>query len=120
MSGMAFWSLLRGLGQWVGSPPQAPAGTRRELAEIGIRLIDDAYLAWLTAARECERTFLAWPTEGPDAYWAYRAALDREEAAARDLERLAALTGPCRDALSPRPKRDPLTISLSGSQKPRG
>jgi hypothetical protein len=74
-----------------------------ELAEIGVRLLDDAYLAWRTAAIECDQACGAWSqshsgrSEG--AYLGYRAALDREEAAARDLERLSKLAGPCRDAL---------------------
>jgi hypothetical protein len=76
--------------------------TEQRLAEIGIRLIDEAHFAWWVAARECENAHRAW-LEGMrnshDAYCAYRAALDREEAAARDLERLSALTRPCRDVL---------------------
>jgi hypothetical protein len=71
----------------------------RELAAIGVRLIDDAHMAWLLAARDCERAMAAWRADEPGAYWAYRAAIDREEAAARDLERLSKLARPCRDAL---------------------
>ena len=73
-----------------------------ELAEIGVRLVDEAYLAWLCAARDCEQASRAWQEQGAaatGAYCAYRAALDREEAAARDLERLSELTRPCRHAL---------------------
>jgi hypothetical protein len=48
---------------------------------------------------------MAW-REDPDrdqarAFCAYRAALEREEAAARDLARLTELTRPCQDALGP-------------------
>jgi hypothetical protein len=67
-----------------------------ELAEIAIRLLDDAYLAWLTADSECGRALDAWfEAAGRDratAYLSYRAALDREEAAAVDLQRLWELT----------------------------
>jgi hypothetical protein len=70
----------------------------REVAEIGVRLIDGAYMAWLVAERECEQAMRAWQDDRPGAYWAYRAALDREEAAARDLERLSEVARPCREA----------------------
>lgn len=77
----------------------------REVAEIGVRLLDDAYMAWFAAESECEQTLRAWfdgtSRDGAEAYFAYRAALDREEAAARDLQRLEKLTQPCRDRLSP-------------------
>jgi hypothetical protein len=72
---------------------------RGELAEIGVRLVDGAYMAWLVAERECDQALREWQEERPDAYWGYRAALDREEAAARDLERLSELARPCREAL---------------------
>ena len=72
----------------------------RDVAEIGIRLLDDAYLAWLTAESVCERSLHAWfkATGGNRtvAYSAYRAALDLEAAAARDLQRLWELAQPCR------------------------
>jgi hypothetical protein len=71
----------------------------REVAEIGVRLIDDAYTNWFVAARDCERAMHAWNEEHPGGYWAYRAALDREEAAARDLHRLSELARTCMDAL---------------------
>lgn len=73
-----------------------------EVAEIGIRLLDDAYLAWVAAESECSQALQAWFDGGPrhgDAYYAYLAALDREEAAAIDLQRLSAVTEPCKDAL---------------------
>ena len=72
-----------------------------ELAKIGVRLIDGAYMAWLVAERDCEQAMMAWQEERPDAYWAYRAALDREEAAALDLQRLSELAGPCQRELEP-------------------
>jgi hypothetical protein len=65
---------------------------RDEIVEIGIRLLDDAHLAWQQAELECEEMLEAWyggaPHAARDWYRSYQAALDREEAAARDLERL--------------------------------
>lgn len=73
------------------------------VAEIGVRLLDDAYLAWFSAESECEAALRGWfqaaGARRAGAYLAYRAALDREEAAARDLERLWHVSGPCRSAL---------------------
>jgi hypothetical protein len=75
-----------------------------EVAAIGVRLLDDAYLAWFSAEHECESALQAWwRSSGPSrslAYAAYRAALDREEAAAHDLERLWSLADPCRGKLA--------------------
>lgn len=74
-----------------------------ELASIGVRLLDDAYLAWVSAETESEMALGAWcagiGADQAEAYAAYRAALDREEAAARDLERLWAVSEPCRISL---------------------
>jgi hypothetical protein len=73
------------------------------VAEIGVRLLDDAYLAWFSAESESEAALRAWFGSVGDlrarTYLTYRAALDREEAAARDLERLWQLADPCREAL---------------------
>lgn len=81
-----------------------PDNTEAELATIGIRLIDDAYLAWFRAESECESTLRNWfrATGGrrEPAYLAYRAALDREEASARDLERLWSVASACHDAVA--------------------
>jgi hypothetical protein len=75
-----------------------------ELASIGVRLLDDAYLAWLSAETECEMALRSWwqgtGSDQAKAYAAYRAALDREEAAAHDLERLWTLSEPCRLSLT--------------------
>ena len=75
-----------------------------ELAAIGVRLLDDAYLAWFSAESESEAALANWwRSTGASrslAYAAYRAALDREEAAARDLERLWSLSEPYRVALA--------------------
>jgi hypothetical protein len=66
--------------------------TRNVIAEIGIRLLDDAHMAWQLAELECEHALSAWCDGAPgptvDGYLRYRAALDREEAAAHDLQRL--------------------------------
>jgi hypothetical protein len=90
--------------------PARPAAnqTRRcrrpELAEIGIRLLDEAHVAWQRAERECEDALRAWydgpPRASVDRYLAYRAALDREHAAARDLERMWELATSSHDALA--------------------
>lgn len=73
------------------------AAAEATVAEIGIRLLDDAYLAWLMAQNEAHEAFRSWGGAprgaGRSAFCAYRAALDREEAAARDLQRLSELTG---------------------------
>jgi hypothetical protein len=74
-----------------------------EIAKVGVRLLDDAYIAWFAAECESEHALRAWfsGTGGNrDAmFCAYRAALDREEAAARDLQRLTELAEPCLDHL---------------------
>ena len=78
--------------------------TDTDIATIGIRLIDDAYLAWFNAESECETRLEAWFRATGEArefaYAGYRAALDREEASARDLERLWRLAEPCRAAVA--------------------
>jgi hypothetical protein len=77
---------------------------RHELAEIGIRLLDEAHFAWHRAELECEHALEAWydasPRTSADRYLSYRAALDREQAAARDLERLWELARLGHDALA--------------------
>jgi hypothetical protein len=77
---------------------------RHELAEIGIRLLDEAHVAWHRAERECEDALRAWydgpPRASVERYLAYRAALDREHAAARDLQRLWELGKAGHDALA--------------------
>ena len=77
---------------------------RLELAEIGIRLLDEAHVSWQRAELECEHALTAWrdgpPRASVDRYLAYRAALDREHAAARDLERLWELARSGHDALA--------------------
>jgi hypothetical protein len=79
-----------------------------DVAAIGARLFDDAYLAWFSAEDETERALRAWSDGSAStramSYAGYRAALDREEAAARDLERLWTVSRPCR-----------MTIALAGA-----
>lgn len=81
-----------------------PDETQVEVAKIGVRLIDDAYLAWFGAESECETLLRDWfaatGQRRGSAYLAYRAALDREEASARDLERLWSVALACHEALA--------------------
>jgi hypothetical protein len=75
-----------------------------DITAIGARLLDDAYLAWFAAESECERALRAWSGSLGSAraasYDAYLAALDREEAAALDLERFCASSRPLRVGLA--------------------
>ncbi len=77
-----------------------------EVTNIGVRLWDDAYLAWLSAEIECETALQAWFRSTGQArenrYLTYLAALDREEASAHDLERLYRLWESQRDTLAER------------------
>ena len=79
-------------------------GQRHELAEIGIRLLDEAHVAWQRAELECEKSLRAWYDGSPRAsarrYLSYRAALEREQAAACDLQRLWELSRFGHDALA--------------------
>ena len=76
---------------------------RHELAEIGMRLLDEAHMAWQWAELECEAALHAWyegsPRTSAAGYLSYRAALDREEAAAHDLQRLWELARSGHEAL---------------------
>jgi len=66
----------------------------RGVASIGIRLVDEAYVSWGTAQIQCQTALREWFDAGPrdraEANSIYRA-LDREQAAARDLEWLSRL-----------------------------
>jgi hypothetical protein len=70
-----------------------------EVARVGVRLLDDAHAVWFAAANESAEALRAWLDASPRtqnaAYFTYLAALDREQAAAGDLERLSKLTAPC-------------------------
>jgi hypothetical protein len=67
-------------------------------AAIAVRVLDDAHMTWVAAEVESEHALRAWfdtgAPRGAVAYLAYHAAVDREEAAARDLQRLCELTRP--------------------------
>jgi hypothetical protein len=75
-----------------------------EVGRISVRLLDDAYMAWRAAEGECEEALRGWSTGtsrvGAEAYSMYRAALDREEAAARDLQKLHEVAQSCCQSLS--------------------
>jgi hypothetical protein len=66
------------------------------MRQIAVRLRAEAYTSWSVAQNHCEQALCAWSEAAPHARGttsaAYRAALEREEAAARDLERLSRLT----------------------------
>jgi hypothetical protein len=74
------------------------------VAVIAVRVLDDAHMTWVAAEVDSEHALTAWfdarAAQRPGAYLAYRAAVDREEAAARDLERLCELTQPCQERLA--------------------
>jgi hypothetical protein len=85
-------------------PARLKHNTSRELAVIAVRVLDDAHMTWVAAEVDSGYALRAWFDAGApqdaDAYLAYRAALDREEAAARDLQRLSDLTQPCQEQLA--------------------
>jgi hypothetical protein len=70
-----------------------------EVARISVRLLDEAYMVWWEAESECEEALRGWSAGtsrgGAEAYWTYRAALEREEAAARDLQKLHEVAPSC-------------------------
>jgi hypothetical protein len=67
----------------------------RDAAELGGRLLDDAHTAWLIAESEAAQTLDAWRERASGTWYrAYLAAVEREEAAARDLERLHEIASP--------------------------
>jgi hypothetical protein len=77
-------------------PERINPTTTRALAVIAVRVLDDAHMTWIAAEVESEHALHAWfdaaAPQRAGAYLAYRAAADREEAAARDLQRLSELT----------------------------
>jgi alpha-D-ribose 1-methylphosphonate 5-triphosphate synthase subunit PhnH len=85
-------------------PPRINRHTSRDLAVIAVRVLDDAHMTWIAAEVESEHALRAWfhagAPQAADAYLAYRAAVDREEAAARDLQRLSELTQPYQERLT--------------------
>jgi hypothetical protein len=84
--------------------PRISRHTSRDLAVIAVRVLDDAHMTWVAAEVESEYALRAWFDAGAPhraaAYLAYRAAVDREEAAARDLQQLSDLTKPCQQRLA--------------------
>ena len=78
--------------------------TGRDLDVIAVRLVDDAHMTWVAAEIESEHALRTWfdaaAPQSAGAYIAYRAAVDREQAAAGDLQRLSELTQPCRERLA--------------------
>jgi hypothetical protein len=85
-------------------PAKINRNTSRDLAVIAVRVLDDAHMTWVAAEVESEHALRAWfdadASQGAGPYLAYRAAIDREEAAARDLQRLCELTQPCQEQLA--------------------
>ena len=85
-------------------PARINRNTSRDLAVIAVRVLDDAHMTWVAAEVDSEHALRAWfdanAPQGAGAYLAYRAAIDREEAAARDLQRLSELTQPCQERLA--------------------
>lgn len=85
-------------------PANADRSIGHDLAVIGVRVLDDAHMNWIAAEVDSELALGGWfEAVAPDritAYLAYRAAVDREEAAARDLERLYAVTQTCQEQLA--------------------
>ena len=82
----------------VPGPPDSDASITRDAAELGERLLDDAYTTWLMAESEAAQTLDAWRERASGTcasrYRAYLAAVEREEAAARDLQRLHEIASP--------------------------
>ena len=78
--------------------------TGRDLDVIAVRLVDDAHMTWVAAEIESEHALRRWfdaaAPQSAGAYIAYRAAVDREQAAAGDLQRLSELTQPCQERLA--------------------
>jgi hypothetical protein len=63
------------------------------VAASDIRRRDNAYILWAATESECGEALRAWwaasPSQGASGYAGYRAALEREEAAARHLEQVS-------------------------------
>jgi hypothetical protein len=84
-------------------PARSDCNKSRASTVIAARVVNDAQLTWVAAEVESEHALRAWfgavAVQRAGAYLAYGAAVDREEAAARDLQRLCALTQPCHERL---------------------
>jgi hypothetical protein len=85
-------------------PARINRNTSRNLAVIAVRVLDDAHMTWVAAEVDSEHALHGWFDAGAPqragAYLAYHAAVDREEAAARDLQRLSDLTQPYQERLA--------------------
>lgn len=85
-------------------PSKINRSSSHDLAVIAVRVLDEAHMAWVAAEVDSQHALRAWydagRPQGAGAYLAYRAAVDREEAAARDLQRLSELTQPCQERLA--------------------
>jgi hypothetical protein len=85
-------------------PPRIRPNTSGALGAIASRVLEDAHMTWVAAEVESEHALRAWfdtgAPQGPTAYLAYHAAVDREEAAARDLQQLSDLTQPDQERLA--------------------
>ena len=88
----------------MGIPAWINRNTSRDLAVIAARVLDDAHMTWVAAEVESGHALSAWfDADAPQAalaYLAYRSAVDLEEAAACDLERLSELTHPLQKHLA--------------------
>jgi hypothetical protein len=86
------------------SAKKANRKTSRDLGVIGARVLDDAYMTWVASEVESERALRAWfeaaASQRAAGYLAYGAAVDREEAAARDLQRLCELLEPDQERIA--------------------
>jgi hypothetical protein len=85
-------------------PPRINRNTNHDLAVIAVRVLDDAHMTWVAAEVASEHGLREWfdaaAPQGTGAYLAYCAAVDHEEAAARDLQRLSELTQPYQERLT--------------------
>jgi hypothetical protein len=82
--------------------------TEADVATITVGVLDDAYCGWFTAESECEMALRDWFHATKDTrevtYLAYRAALDREEASARELELRWDTASGCGEAAAAKPQ----------------
>ena len=85
-------------------PARINRDTSHDLAVIAVRVLDDPHMTWVAREVDSEHVLRTWfdagVRQGAGAYHAYRAAVDREEAAARDLQRLYELTQPYQERLA--------------------
>jgi hypothetical protein len=80
------------------------SSNHHDQAVIAVRVLDDAHMTWVAAELNSEHALRAWfdasPPQRAGAYLTCRISVDREEAAARDLQRLSELTQPCQERLA--------------------